>query len=61
MFIVISKPGTKCPKETNPRKYITDSAPIEVPATAFYRRLIQDGSLRITEPQASKKSKTKRS
>ena len=44
---VIAKKGTKCPKEGKPRKYITDSAPVEVPGTAYYRRLIKDGSLEI--------------
>lgn len=46
---VIAKKGTKCPKEGKPRKYITDSAPVEVPGTAYYRRLIKDGSLEVSK------------
>ena len=42
---VISAPGTQCPMEDNPRKYIADSEAVEVPDTAYYVRLIIDGSL----------------
>jgi hypothetical protein len=31
--------------ETNPRAYITDSDPVDVPDTTYYRRLLDDGSL----------------
>ncbi len=48
---VISKPGTKCPKEGKPRDYIGDDAPVEVPSTVFYRRLVRDGSLIVVEEQ----------
>lgn len=44
-MIVKSAPGTQTPMENNPREYITDSDPIDVPATAYYRRLKDDGSL----------------
>jgi len=37
--------GTQCPMEGQPRTYITDDVEMEVPATAYYRRLILDGSL----------------
>ncbi|MDR2551452.1 MAG: DUF2635 domain-containing protein [Desulfobulbus sp.] len=37
--------GTKCPMEGRPRQYITDGKPVEVPGTAYYRRLLNDGSL----------------
>lgn len=50
---VRSKPGTKCPMEGRPRAYVTDSDLVEVPDTAYYRRLIDDGSLEQVseEPQ----------
>jgi hypothetical protein len=43
---VIAAPGTRCPKEGKPREYITDSEAVDVPDTAYYRRLVRDGSLR---------------
>jgi hypothetical protein len=56
---VTSKPGTKCPKEGKPRQYIEDSIPVEVPDTAYYKRLVRDGSLQIAnlKPQAKRSSK----
>lgn len=42
---VVSKPGTTTPKEDKPREYITDKEPVEVPDTAYYQRLVADGSL----------------
>lgn len=42
---VKAAPGTKCPKEGKPRQYITDTEPVEVPASAYYRRLVAEGSL----------------
>lgn len=44
-MVVKSAPGTQTPMETNPREYIPDSDPIDVPDTAYYRRLLDDGSL----------------
>lgn len=46
---VIAKQGARCPKEGKPRKYISDSTPVEVPGTAYYRRLIKDGSLLVSK------------
>lgn len=37
--------GLKCPMENAPRSYITDGNAVEVPETAYYIRLIADGSL----------------
>jgi hypothetical protein len=38
--------GQQCPMEGNPREYITDDAKgVDVPDTAYYRRLVDDGSL----------------
>lgn len=42
---VIAKEGTQCPKEGKPREYLTDSEAVEVPETAYYKRLVDDGSL----------------
>ena len=42
---VQAAPGCKCPMEGRPRKYITDVGPMSVPDTAYYRRLVRDGSL----------------
>jgi hypothetical protein len=58
---VIAKKGTQCPKEGKPREYITDSIPVEVPESTYYRRLIRDGSLILRGPrgQGSKGSSKK--
>ena len=37
--------GLKVPMENKPRKYITETDAVEVPGTAYYTRLINDGSL----------------
>ncbi len=43
---VKAAPGLKCPMEGEPRAYITDdSNGVEVDDTAYYRRLLDDGSL----------------
>lgn len=45
-ILVKAKPGEKCPREDNPRTYITDSVKgTQVVDSAYYRRLIDDGSL----------------
>jgi hypothetical protein len=44
-MIVKSAPGTQCPMETNPKTYITETEAVEVPDTAYYQRLLDDGSL----------------
>lgn len=44
---VVAKKGTRCPKENNPREYIDDIHPVEVPDTIYYKRLIEEGSLLI--------------
>jgi hypothetical protein len=44
-MLVKAAPGLKCPKEENPRDYITDVDPADVPESAYYRRLVDDGSL----------------
>lgn len=42
---VIAQKGTQCPKEGKPREYINDSKAVDVPETAYYKRLVNDGSL----------------
>lgn len=42
---VRSAPGLKCPVEGKPREYITDNKTVTVPDTAYYRKLVNDGSL----------------
>lgn len=53
MISVKALAGTQCPKEGAPRKYISDAVAEDVPATAYYRRLIDDGSL-IVQPTGAK-------
>jgi hypothetical protein len=55
---VHAAPGRKCPMADNPRKYITDDAGgTDVPDTAYYRRLIADGSLVAAVPAPKPKAK----
>ena len=42
---VQAAPGTRCPKEGKPREYIDDKTPQEIPDSAYYFRLVADGSL----------------
>ena len=44
-MLVKAAPGLQVPMERNPREYITDTEPIDVPDTTYYRRLLDDGSL----------------
>ena len=53
---VTAAPGTQCPMEEKPRSYITDTEVMDVPETAYYLRLIADGSL-IPAPGAAQKTK----
>jgi hypothetical protein len=53
-IMVKAAPGTRCPMERQPRKYITDRKAVEVPLTVFYRSLLRDGSLIRVEPQEAK-------
>ena len=43
-MLVKAKQGGKCPKENAPREYIDEDG-AEVPETAYYLRLLSDGSL----------------
>lgn len=60
---VRAKKGRKCPREGKPRDYILDNATIEVADTAYYRRLVTDGSLvdqdKITPLAAAKPAAAK--
>ena len=42
---VVAAKGFKCPREDDPRTYITDDAPVDVPDSTYYLRLVVDGSL----------------
>ncbi|MDP2167984.1 MAG: hypothetical protein Q8J64_06610 [Thermodesulfovibrionales bacterium] len=59
-MLVISKQGAQCPKEGKPRDYITDSEPVEVPETCYYKRLLDDGSLEIVEAPKIKEGGNKK-
>lgn len=52
---VIAAQGLKCPCEKKPREYITDAVEVDVPETAYYLRLIGDGSLMLAGKKATKK------
>ncbi|EKD36779.1 MAG: hypothetical protein ACD_75C01374G0002 [uncultured bacterium] len=50
-IIVKTPPGLKCPMEGMPRKYITDSVPVTVHCTDYYRRLVDDSSLILVQAE----------
>ncbi len=55
---VVAKAGRVCPRE-NPREpVITDNAPVLVPASVYYMRLVADGSLREIKVKEPKPHKT---
>ena len=56
-MIVMAAPGLLCPMEENARQYIDDANPVNVPDSAYYLRLISDGSLII--PGTAKKKEVK--
>ena len=56
---VKAAPGTKCPKEGKPRDYITEAE--DVPESAYYKRLVNDGSLTIEPDEPEKKKKEAKS
>jgi hypothetical protein len=54
-LLVKTNPGEICPREEDPRTYVTETAKgTEVEDTSYYRRLVSDGSLVIVEPAAAK-------
>jgi len=56
---VTAAPGLLCPMEGKPREYITDDPEgIEVEPTAYYRRLVDDGSLVEVVATSPKQQKT---
>lgn len=52
-LLVVAKAGAQCPRENRTEPHITDSVPVTVPDTVFYRRLIDDGSLRVCPAEES--------
>lgn len=61
-MLVIANSGERCPLENQPRKYVSDSAPVDVPDTSYYRRLVREGSLRLAQakPQGETEAKKTR-
>ncbi len=47
-MLVKAKDGVKVPVEGYPRRYISDS-PVEVSATAYYRRRLREGDLVLVQ------------
>jgi hypothetical protein len=43
--VVVAPDGVKCPMEDDPHRYI-EQVPIAVRMTSYYRRRLQDGSLK---------------
>jgi hypothetical protein len=60
MLSVVAPAGLRCPKELS-RDVITDKEVVSVPNTAYYRRLIAEGSLIVKAPRASKTAKPRSS
>jgi len=58
-MLVKAKQGTKCPKEGKPREYIDENG-ADVPASAYYNRLVRDGSLVSAEARKSGSSEVKK-
>lgn len=59
-MLVIAAAGSQCPKEGKPREYITDAEPVTVPDSAYYRRLVDDGSLQEVIDAGSAEPETKK-
>lgn len=49
-MLVKPAPGLKVPVEGRPKGYITGPDPVKVPDTAYYLRLVADGSLVEVSP-----------
>ena len=56
---VIAAAGIQVPMEDKPREYITDSQPLDVPASAYYLRMLADGDLLPADEPASGKTAKK--
>lgn len=56
---VIAAAGIQVPMEDKPREYITDSQALDVPASAYYLRMLADGDLLPADEQASTKTAKK--
>ena len=48
--------GLKVPKEGKPREYIGDDKTVTVPDSAYYKRLVRDGSLIDVDKQSAVKT-----
>lgn len=47
----------RCPMENNPHQYINDKDAETVPDSAYYRRLVDDGSLVLSPPAKQRREK----
>lgn len=56
---VIAAAGIQVPMEDKPREYITDSQTLDVPASAYYLRMLADGDLLPADEQTSTKTAKK--
>lgn len=52
---VKAAPGVSVPLEGKPRQYITAASPATVPASAYYRRRIEDKDLVLVSDAEAKK------
>lgn len=59
-MLVIAAAGIQVPMEDKPREYITDSQAVDVPASAYYLRMLADGDLLPAEESASVKAAAKK-
>jgi len=57
-MLVTAAPGLLVPKEGKPRQYITETAAVEVPETAYYLRRLDEGDLVKVPATSAAKSKT---
>lgn len=57
---VQAAPGIKVPREDDPRKFITDSEPVELEMTGYYIRRMSDGDLVEVPADSKAAASTKR-
>lgn len=58
-MIVIAAKGLKVPKETEPKRHITDSEAVDVAESAYYLRRLADGDLLLADSQGAQPKKGK--
>lgn len=55
-MLVKSAPGIKVPVEGRARSHIAGPGPVRVPDTAYYRRMVNEGSLVLVSEAAPEKT-----